>query len=67
VLYQLIAKNKKGNPSKQKKSEFFNLLKNRDVIFYQIDSNTILCQKLYETTIFLLLINNLRFTFDYFK
>jgi hypothetical protein len=37
------------------------------MIFHQIDSNAILCQKLYEITIFLLLINNLRFTFDYFK
>ena len=37
------------------------------MIYYQKDSNAILCQKLYEMTIFLLLINNLRFTFDYFK
>ena len=37
------------------------------MILNQKDSNAILCQKLYGITIFLLLINNLRYTFDYFK
>jgi hypothetical protein len=37
------------------------------MIFNQQDVNAILCQKLFGMTIFLLLINNLRFTFDYFK
>lgn len=45
MLYQLIAKNKKGNPSKQKKFQIFNLSKNWDMILNQKDSNAILCQK----------------------